>query len=118
MCVEVYIVDFKPIYIQDAKTEEEARILESLQQVIDPEIGFDVVNLGLIYGLDVTDDSVNLKMTMTFAGCPLMDYLVAEVKEVLRSLNVRPNVNVELVFEPSWTPEFINPAIMNPGAAQ
>ncbi|WP_169333495.1 iron-sulfur cluster assembly protein [Coprothermobacter platensis] len=111
-------MDFRPVYLQDAKTEEERTILESLQQVIDPEIGFDVVNLGLIYGLGITEDTINVKMTMTFAGCPLMDYMVAQVKDILTSLALRPHVNVELVFDPSWTPEFINPAIMNPGAAQ
>ncbi len=116
--MEVYVVEFKPLYKQDAKSEEEKKVLEALEGVIDPEIGFDVVNLGLIYGLEVTDQSVNVKMTMTFAGCPLMDYMVSQVREVLKSLAIRPEVNVDLVFEPAWTPEFINPAIMNPEAAK
>jgi len=116
--MEVYVVEFKPLYKQDAKSEEEMKVFEALEGVIDPEIGFDVVNLGLIYGLEVTDQSVNVKMTMTFAGCPLMDYMVSQVREVLKSLAIRPEVNVDLIFEPAWTPEFINPAIMNPEAAK
>ncbi|NPV87919.1 metal-sulfur cluster assembly factor [Coprothermobacteraceae bacterium] len=109
-------MDFKPVYKQDARTEEEAKILQALEQVIDPEIGFDVVNLGLIYGLDVTDDAVNIKMTMTFQGCPLMDYMVGLVREAVNALNIRPQVVVDLTFDPPWSPQYINPALMGQGA--
>ena len=73
--------------------------------MVDPEIGINVWDLGLIYGVEVDEaDRVNIKMTLTVPGCPLAAYLVQAVKLKLQEAGFR-DVNVELVWEPRWTPE-------------
>ncbi|AEC51845.1 dTDP-4-keto-l-rhamnose reductase related protein [Pyrococcus sp. NA2] len=84
----------------------EDMILEKLKEVIDPEIGIDVVNLGLIYELKINpDNTVYIKMTMTTPGCPLTLWILRAVEEkVLEVPGVR-DVEVELTFDPPWTPD-------------
>jgi len=87
------------------KGKEKEKIIEVLKQVVDPEIGINVWDLGLIYGVEVDEgDRVNIKMTLTVPGCPLAAYLVQAVKLKLQEAGFR-DVNVELVWEPRWTPE-------------
>ena len=87
------------------KEKEKDKIIEVLKQVVDPEIGINVWDLGLIYGVEVDEaDRVNIKMTLTVPGCPLAAYLVQAVKLKLQEAGFR-DVNVELVWEPRWTPE-------------
>ena len=81
------------------------QVLDSLKQCMDPEIPINIVDMGLIYGVNVSDENkVGIKMTMTTRGCPLHDTLVSDVK---RYVNKVPGVNVvdiEIVWEPAWTP--------------
>jgi len=85
------------------KEKEKAKIIEVLKQVVDPEIGINVWDLGLIYGVEVDEaNRVNIKMTLTVPGCPLAAYLVQAVKLKLQEAGFR-DVNVELVWEPRWT---------------
>jgi len=73
---------------------------------MDPEIPINVVDMGLIYGVNVTDDNkVDIKMTMTTRGCPLHDTLVSDVKRYVNKVPGVSAVNVEIVWEPAWTPE-------------
>jgi len=87
-------------------TKEE--VLNDLKNVYDPEIGVDIVNLGLIYRLDISEDgkSVEVDMTLTSIGCPLGPSLIGMVEEVLK--RKFENVNVNMVFDPPWTPEMIS----------
>ena len=81
-------------------------VLDSLKQCMDPEIPINVVDMGLIYGVNVTDDNkVDIKMTMTTRGCPLHDTLVSDVKRYVNKVPGVNGVNVEIVWEPAWTPE-------------
>ena len=81
-------------------------VLDSLKQCMDPEIPINVVDMGLIYGVNVTDDNkVDIKMTMTTRGCPLHDTLVSDVKRYVNKVPGVSAVNVEIVWEPTWTPE-------------
>ena len=76
-----------------------------MKQVVDPEIGINVWDLGLIYGVEVDEaNRVNIKMTLTVPGCPLAAYLVQAVKLKLQEAGFQ-DVDVELVWEPRWTPE-------------
>ena len=76
-----------------------------MKQVVDPEIGINVWDLGLIYGVEVDEaNRVNIKMTLTVPGCPLAAYLVQAVKLKLQEADFQ-DVDVELVWEPRWTPE-------------
>jgi metal-sulfur cluster biosynthetic enzyme len=84
-------------------TEEQVR--EALKQVIDPELDVNIVDLGLIYEIEVEEDKVEILMTLTTPGCPLsgvFDEMVRQEVGVIEGVN---KVDVELTFEPSWTPE-------------
>lgn len=85
-------------------TKEE--VIKALRKVYDPEIPINVVDLGLIYDVKIEDNNVNIKMTMTAPGCPLDFLLVDMVKEAIKEeIPSVKEVNVELVWDPPWTPE-------------
>ncbi|MGC8704491.1 MAG: metal-sulfur cluster assembly factor [Athalassotoga sp.] len=87
-------------------------VLEALKGVIDPEIGIDVVSLGLVYGVDVSEDGdVNVKMTMTFMGCPLTAMITEDAKYAIQAVKDVKSVNVEIVWDPPWTPDMIDPEL-------
>lgn len=87
------------------------QILDSLKQCMDPEIPINVVDMGLIYGVNVNaDNKVDIKMTMTTRGCPLHDTLVSDVKRYVNKVPGVNGVNVEIVWEPVWTPEKMSEA--------
>jgi metal-sulfur cluster biosynthetic enzyme len=82
------------------------QVLDSLKQCMDPEIPINIVDMGLIYGVKVNDDNkVDIKMTMTTRSCPLHDTLVTDVKRYVNKVPGVSGVNVEIVWEPAWTPE-------------
>ncbi|NJE76364.1 metal-sulfur cluster assembly factor [Thermococcus sp. ES12] len=93
----------------DVQISEET-ILEKLKEVIDPEIGIDVVNLGLIYELRVNpDNTVYVKMTMTTPGCPLTMWILRAVEDKILEIPGVRDAEIELTFDPPWTPDRISP---------
>ncbi len=85
-------------------------ILEKLKEVVDPEIGIDVVNLGLIYELEIKPDNiVYVKMTMTTPGCPLTMWILRAVEEKVLEIPGVKDAEIELTFDPPWTPDRISP---------
>lgn len=79
-------------------------IESSLKQCMDPEVPLNIVEMGLIYGIDVTPaNDVNIKMTMTTQGCPLHETLVQDVTRYAKKVPGVNNVNVEIVWDPPWT---------------
>jgi metal-sulfur cluster biosynthetic enzyme len=82
------------------------RILGALRQVVDPELGINIVDLGLVYDVEILDGQVRVKMTMTSPACPLHDYLSEMVHTAIGVCvpNVR-SVEVVLVWDPPWSPE-------------
>jgi metal-sulfur cluster biosynthetic enzyme len=85
------------------------KILDALHSVIDPELGIDVVNLGLIYGIDVGDGNVAITMTLTTPGCPLHESMSSAVYNAVRSVDPSREVHINLVWNPPWTPERLTP---------
>ncbi len=84
----------------------EDMVMSALKQCMDPEVPLSVVDLGLIYGVSISDkNDVNIKMTMTTKGCPLHDTLVSDVKRYLGKVGGIGNINVEIVWEPAWSPD-------------
>ena len=82
------------------------QVLDSLKQCMDPEIPINIVDMGLIYGVDVRENNkIDIKMTMTTRGCPLHDTLVNDVKRYVNKVPGVTDVNIEIVWEPPWTPE-------------
>ncbi|ADT84308.1 aromatic ring hydroxylating enzyme [Thermococcus barophilus MP] len=93
---------------EEVKLSKEA-ILEKLKEVVDPEIGIDVVNLGLIYELEIRpDNTVYVKMTMTTPGCPLTMWLLKAVEEKILEIPGVKDAEIELTFDPPWSPERIS----------
>ncbi len=84
-------------------------VLEKLKEVIDPEIGIDVVNLGLIYELEVRqDNTVYVKMTMTTPGCPLTMWILRAVEDKILEIPGVKDAEIELTFDPPWTPDMVS----------
>lgn len=82
------------------------QLLEALKDVVDPELGINVVDLGLVYGVHLDDDSaVTVDMTLTSAACPLTDVIEAQTDRALDGLATRTTIN--WVWMPPWTPEKI-----------
>jgi len=87
-------------------TITQEQVLDSLRQCMDPEVPINIVDLGLIYGVNVSDDNkVDVKLTMTTRGCPLHDTLVSDVKRYVNKVSGVNDVNVEIVWDPPWTPD-------------
>ncbi len=85
---------------------DEERVRQALRAIYDPEIPMNIVDLGLIYGLDWgADGGLTLRMTMTSPGCPAVEELVREVESAARTALGMPRVKVEIVWEPPWGPE-------------
>ncbi|GAA6731419.1 MULTISPECIES: metal-sulfur cluster assembly factor [Thermus] len=80
-----------------------------LKTVYDPELGLDVVNLGLVYELRVEPPEAFVRMTLTTPGCPLHDSLGEAVRRALSALPGVEEVRVELTFDPPWTPARLSP---------
>ena len=79
-------------------------IEESLKQCMDPEVPLNIVEMGLIYGIDVAENNdVNIKMTMTTQGCPLHETLVQDATRYVKKVPGVNNVNVDIVWEPPWS---------------
>ena len=92
------------------KEEIRKRVIEALKQVYDPEIPINVWDLGLIYGVNVTDDGVvNIKMTLTAPGCPLANMIAYRVYLAVQSVEGVKDVNVDVVFDPPWDPTKMTP---------
>lgn len=88
------------------------QVFAELRKCMDPEIPVNVVDLGLIYDVNVTDtNNVNIKMTMTTRGCPLHDTLVNDVKKNLHNINNIGSIDVNIVWDPPWSIDRMNPAI-------
>ena len=85
----------------------QTRILESLEQVIDPELGIDIVNLGLIYEIrfDETNGETEIDMTLTTMGCPLADLLTDQIYDAMSDVPEVTKTDVKLVWYPAWTVE-------------
>ncbi len=87
-------------------TKEE--VLEAMKDVSDPEIGMDVVNLGLVYEVNIDGDKVFIKMTMTAPTCPVTPWILAEAQRVVENLAGVEAADVELVWEPPWSPSLMS----------
>ena len=84
-------------------------VTDALRDVIDPELGYNIVDLGLIYALAIEDGVVTLSMTMTTPGCPAQDYLIAGVEDRIRQLPGVTDLKVDVVWEPPWSPQRMSP---------
>lgn len=81
-------------------------ILRALRRVVDPEVAMSIVDVGLIYGVAISDERVHVRLTMTSAACPVADLIMDEAESELdKVVPAGMLIQVELVWEPPWTPE-------------
>ena len=86
--------------------ELKKQIVAAIKTVYDPEIPVDIYELGLIYDIDITGDGrVGIKMTLTSPGCPVAVTLPREVDFKIRAIDLVTDVNVEIVWDPPWSPD-------------
>lgn len=85
----------------------EDAVFEAVKEIIDPEVGINIVDMGLIYGVDIEDETVNITMTLTSPGCPAGGQLVNGTQHVTQQLEGVEEVNVNVVWTPRWTPEMM-----------
>ncbi len=89
----------------DVSVEE---VQQALKDVYDPEIPVNIVDLGLIYGIDVGDDGhVHVDMTLTAAGCGMGPFIAQQAEWAIAEVDGVKDVDVEITFEPAWTPDKI-----------
>ena len=86
----------------------EALILETLRQVIDPEIDCNIVDLGLIYSTRIEGAKVTVQMTLTTQGCPMHESIAWGVKNALLNLEPVEEAEVEIVWDPPWNPSMMS----------
>lgn len=92
----------------------ESTILDALRQVLDPEIGMNIVDLGLIYDVKIAGSEVRVAMTLTTAGCPMSESIRSGAEWALLNLEGVTTAHVELVFDPPWHPGMISQTAASP----
>lgn len=96
--------------MENAEANREA-VRETLKQVIDPELGINIVDLGLVYDLAVQDGQIRVTMTLTTPGCPLGPYIKEQVfRSLWQAFPDTHSVKVELVWDPPWGPHRMSPS--------
>jgi metal-sulfur cluster biosynthetic enzyme len=80
-------------------------VTDALREVIDPELGLDFVELGLIYGVEVDQGSVHVTYTLTSPGCPIGPQVAEQIDEFVSEIDGVSDVHSEMTFTPPWTPE-------------
>lgn len=93
----------------DQKAPSAEKIQEALRLVEDPELRMSVVDLGLIYGVDIQENGhVQVTMTLTTPGCPLNEYIPDQIRQAVGRVEGVESVDVDLVWEPRWTPDMMS----------
>ena len=83
------------------------KVIDALKEVFDPEIPVNIVDLGLIYDVDINGSDVDVNMTLTAAGCGMGPYIAQQAEWAISELEDVEDVNVDIVFDPPWDPERI-----------
>ena len=86
-------------------------VRQALRQVKDPELDMNIVDLGLVYDVEVDGGLVRINMTLTSPGCPAGPMITNDIYKVVRALESVSDVDIDIVWEPYWTPERIDPKI-------
>lgn len=97
----------------------EEQIYNALRKLIDPELGVNIVDLGLVYDVQIQDGQIAIRMTLTTRGCPMHASFVQAVERAVKEIRGVTGVTVEIVWEPAWNPDMISPegrqALNGPG---
>jgi phenylacetate-CoA oxygenase PaaJ subunit len=85
------------------------QVWEALRQVTDPEYPLSIVDLGMVYGVEVDDGNVQIDMTFTAIGCPAIEMILSDVKDAIDELTGVAKLKVDVVWSPPWTKDKITP---------
>jgi metal-sulfur cluster biosynthetic enzyme len=83
-------------------------IYEALKYIYDPEVGLNIVDMGLIYSLDIEDHKVGVTMTLTSPGCPAGPQILSQVDSALKALEGVEDVDIKVVWSPPWSPDMLS----------
>lgn len=93
----------------DPTVPTEDTIRDALRYVVDPEVGLNVVDLGLVYHIDVSAEHIRVRMTMTTPACPLGDTIMESARAAIHAAAPKVNdIEIELVWDPPWSPEMMS----------
>ncbi len=96
-----------PINVQTIETE----IYDVLKTVVDPEIGINIIDLGLVYKIQYSEENgINIDVTLSTRGCPMADIIMDDIQTTLKVKFPDKKLDVQLVWEPVWSPDFVTPA--------
>jgi metal-sulfur cluster biosynthetic enzyme len=84
------------------------QVREALRNVHDPELGINIVDLGLVYGVDISDTTVHVTYTLTTMGCPIGPLIEAEIRQFVEGIDGVDTVEAEMVVRPPWSPEMMS----------
>jgi metal-sulfur cluster biosynthetic enzyme len=85
-------------------------VMDALRQVNDPELGINLVDMGLIYGVEIEGGKVQIDMTLTTPGCPMHSFIARQAWQAVSNVPGVTDTKVRVVWEPRWTPERLSPA--------
>jgi metal-sulfur cluster biosynthetic enzyme len=92
----------------DDRELTEERVLEALRNVYDPELGINIVDLGLVYSVKVSDGAVHIEYTLTTMGCPIGPLIEQQIQQLLATVDGVDVVDAEMVLRPPWSPEMMS----------
>lgn len=87
------------------------QIADCLRHVDDPELGINIVDLGLVYDLQYEEGDLTIKLTMTTPACPLSDYIKKNIRHVMGQVDGIDRVHIDIVWHPPWSPEMMDPEV-------
>lgn len=93
-------------------TVDREQVMAALRDVFDPELGMSIVDLGLVYAVEIDGARVRVTMTLTTEGCPLHDSMIEWVRRAVGAIPGAGDVDVTITFDPPWTPDRIAPAAL------
>ena len=89
-------------------TPHEISVRDTLAEIIDPEIGINIADIGLVYGIEADDRSIRVRLTMTSPACPMSEMLLDEIHAGLNRAFPAAELDVDLVWEPAWAPDMMS----------
>jgi metal-sulfur cluster biosynthetic enzyme len=93
-------------YAYDGPEDLRLPVLTALARVVDPELALSIVDVGLVYSVDIAEDKASIRMTMTSPACPVIDVILEDVENELDGALPRGwPIDIELVWEPAWAPD-------------
>lgn len=96
-----------PVHSESDVEGDAKKIVKALKGVVDPEIGVDVINLGLIYGIKVEGNVATIIMTLTTPFCPWGPMIISQVEDIVRALGFK-DVRIEVTFDPPWSTDMMS----------